>query len=117
MFDILVTDPDLPLMDRLDALREGFQRMTSVENAPRALTKGANHALGFGILQEHDCRSAMRFPRLLKDFHAGIRAVLKLFTDQGDVCFVRFELADNLLRTAGQGFYRKTLTAMRKRTS
>ena len=42
MFDIFVTDPDLSPMNCLDALREGFQGMTSIENAPRTVTKGAS---------------------------------------------------------------------------
>jgi hypothetical protein len=47
MFEIFVTGPDLPLMDRLDAFREGFQGMTSVENAPRTVTKGVHQLLRF----------------------------------------------------------------------
>src|SRR6202521_5961812 len=115
MFEIFVAGPDLPLMDRLDAFREGFQGMTSVENAPRTVTKGANHSLGFGSLQKHDCRSSMRVPRLLKDLDACFGAVLKLFTDQCDVCFVCSQLVDDLLRTAGQRFDRETTSAMRER--
>jgi hypothetical protein len=62
--------------------------LKSIENASCTVTKGVHHSLGFGTLQEHDCRSAMRVPRLLKDLDASFRAVLQLFTDQCDVCFV-----------------------------
>jgi hypothetical protein len=45
MFEILVTGPDLPLMDRLNAFREGFQGMASVENAARTVPKSTNQSL------------------------------------------------------------------------
>jgi hypothetical protein len=47
MFEIFVAGPDLSLMDRLDALREGFQGMTAIENTSRTVTKSVNHSLGF----------------------------------------------------------------------
>jgi len=88
MFEIFVAGPDLPLMDCLDAFGERFQRMTSIENAPRTVTKSTNHSFGFGTSQQHDCRSSMIVPRLLENSAACFRAILKLFTDQCDVCFV-----------------------------
>src|SRR6266700_1571304 len=115
MFEIFVTGPDLSLMDGLDAFRKGFQGMTSVENAPRTVTKGVNHSLGLRTLQEHDCRSTMRVSRFLKHLDACFRAVLKLFTDQCDVCLVRSQLADYLLRTAGQSFDCEAVSAVRER--
>ena len=115
MFEIFVAGLDLPLMDRLDALREGFQGMTAVESTPRTVTKGVHHSLGFGTLQEHDGRSTMRGPGLLKDLDACFGPVLKLLTDQCDVRFMRPQLADNLVRTTGQRFNREAFSAMRER--
>src|ERR1700674_3120298 len=115
MFEILVTGPNLPPVDRLEALRKGFQGMTPVENTPGAIPKGVHNTFRFRTLQEHYCRSTLRVARLLKDLHACFRAVLKLFTDQCDVCFVCSQLVDDLLRTAGQRFDRETTSAMRER--
>jgi hypothetical protein len=99
-------------MDRLDALREGFQGVTSIENAPRTIPKRVDHSLGFGTLQEHDGRSTMRVPRFLKDLDAFFGAVLKFFTNQCHVWCVGTQLANNLLRTAGQSFNRETSSAV-----
>src|SRR4029077_15183105 len=115
MFEIFVTGPDLSPVDHLDALGKGFQGMTPVENTPGAITKGVHNTLGFGALQEHDCRSMMRVSRLLKDLDACFRAVLKLFTDQCDVCLVFCQLANDLLGTPGQCFDREASSAMRER--
>src|ERR1700691_5659591 len=112
MFEVFVPGPDLPLMDRLDAFRKGFQGVIPIENAPRTVTKGAHHSLGLGTSQQHDGRSTVRVPRLLKDPDTCFRAVLELFADECDVCFVRRELATNFLRTAAQGFDRETFSPM-----
>ena len=59
MFKIPVIRPDLPLMDHLDAFSEGFQGMIPVEDAPRTVAKGVDHAFAIGILQKHDWECAM----------------------------------------------------------
>ena len=115
MFEIFVAGPDLSPVDRLNALGEGFQGMTAVENTSRPITKSVHHTLGLGTLQEHDRRSVARVSCFLEDLDARFRAVLKLFADQRDICFVRSQFAYNLVRTTGQRFNREAFSAMRER--
>src|ERR1700689_398482 len=101
MFEDFVTGPDLSLVYCLDALRQGFQGMASVENTARPVAKGVHDALGFGTLQQHDGRSAIGLARLLEALDACLRAVLKLFADQSDVRFIVSQPANDCLRRAG----------------
>jgi Transposase DDE domain group 1 len=43
MLEIVITGPDLSLVDRPDAFRKSFQGMSATENTPRASTKGGYH--------------------------------------------------------------------------
>ncbi len=115
MFKIFVTCPDLPFVHCLDALGKRFQGVASVEHSPCSIAKSVYHPLWFGILQEHDRRSTLSGLRLLQDFDARFRAVLKFFTDQCDVSFVCSQLSNDFLRTASQRLDRKALSTMQER--
>jgi hypothetical protein len=112
MLEVFVPRPNLSLMDRLDAFGEGFQGMASVENATRSAAKGIHHTLWLGTLQKHDGGRVARFSCFLKDSYACCGAVLKFFTDQYHIWFVRPHFADNFLRASGQGFDREALSAV-----
>lgn len=109
---VLAAGPDLPFVDRLNALSKRFQGMTSVEDASRTVAKSAYHLLWFGVPQEHDRGSSLRVPSLLKDPDTSLGAVLEFFADERDVGFVGVQLAYNLLRAAGQSVDREYFAPM-----
>jgi len=49
MFEIFVPDPELSLMDGLDAFREGFQGRTLVEKGSHTMTEGIHYSFGFTV--------------------------------------------------------------------
>lgn len=56
----------------------------------------------------------LRVSQLLEDFDARLRAILRLFADQGDVDPIRSDLANNLLRISCQRFDHKILSTVSK---
>ena len=100
MFNIFVADPNLSLMDYLDALREAFQGVTAIENATRAFTKCSYDIGGLATRQEHNGGYLMpKVPQLLQHPEPGQRTVIKLRTDEGDVWFEWFQFSNDFVRT------------------
>jgi len=115
MFDVFVASPDLSLVDSPNALGESFQGMRAIKNTTRSNAKSVDHTLWPGTLQQHDGRDVMRNLQFLKDLDAGLRAVLKLFADQGHVGLVRCQPANNFLRTSRHCVDRKAISTTRER--
>lgn len=102
MFKIFVAGPDLSLVDSPYAFREAFQRVAAIENTARPRTKRVDYNSGIGGLQKHDgSRVVSRGAQALQNFETGLRAILKLGTDERDVRIVRFR--NDLLLTPSQG--------------
>src|SRR6266436_847654 len=63
MFKVLGAGPDFPLVDHPYTFREVFQGISATENTTCTLTKSIYHAVGRGVLHEHDgSRALLRDP-------------------------------------------------------